>query len=709
MADLFLNFKDFQHEHTDDKSTTLKHKKLGHKITLAHNVLSDKNKQALMAMAKSAKESRTSDQANEAEDQDSGYGKVIRKADGGEAKPLERRRDDNSDTPPPKQKTQTETLHDIGQGAQQGTKIPNAGTLWNRITHPLANGGQVEQAPNGDVPQPFAEGTPDQTVQPEAQSGSPTSNLPDDGTASKIGEMIGSYAKKHLIDPVTALYHLTGKGQPGDIVGKAADTAADFGKGALKGAGVELPQAAPEPLPLKQEDIPQPAQQAQATPNQGLAPAPITPAPQDDPSKNYLGSMTDAQTMRMKAADDAAKAEGNLGKENIAQRNETWGEQQLAQSAFDDSVKEIDRHVGELEQDVKNGHINPDKYWTGTKNPQTGQVEGGHSKVMAGIGMILAGFNPTNSPNAAINFLKYQMDKNIEGQKENLNAKGNLLHTMMQQYGNVKDGLTASRLILADDLANRLGSAADAAKLPQAKAQALDAKGKIIAEFAPMRRQLEMSQALMKAANSGHPHAAGAIEHLLNQEAQFDPERFKLHSAAFVPGVGMSTSLSPISETVRAKIVDSKNTNDLFNNALQMARTPIPNPVTHPMEYRKFAAVADTLRNQMIGTIKQQQHDGVYKESEADFLIKQIGDTPASIFRSITSVPKLQEMQRIKQNEYKNLLDSVGIKSAPLPSFNNAVSPGSTQSQGHPEGFIMENDKGQRIIKKNGKWVPVTQ
>src|ERR1017187_2420546 len=83
MADLFLNFKDFHHEKSDDKSTTLRHKKLGHTITLAHNALSPKNREALVNMGKQAKQSATDDQKSEDKNQENSYGKVIRMAEGG--------------------------------------------------------------------------------------------------------------------------------------------------------------------------------------------------------------------------------------------------------------------------------------------------------------------------------------------------------------------------------------------------------------------------------------------------------------------------------------------------------------------------------------------------------------------------------------------------------------------------------------------------
>lgn len=147
MANIFLNFKDFHHEKTDDKSTTLRHKKLGHAITLAHNVLSPKNKEALIAMAKMAKQDRTPDQAGEADSQDHGYGKVIKMANGGTSpadrylqNPRNRAPGDNSDTPPPTPQTQQEVKKDVGTKASGGGD--NHPTLDPRSW--MAKGGDVE-------------------------------------------------------------------------------------------------------------------------------------------------------------------------------------------------------------------------------------------------------------------------------------------------------------------------------------------------------------------------------------------------------------------------------------------------------------------------------------------------------------------------------------------------------------------------------------
>src|SRR6202020_262 len=123
-----------------------------------------------------------------------------------------------------------------------------------------------------------------------------------------------------------------------------------------------------------------------------------------------------------------------------------------------------------------NGHIDPEKYWTGTKDPVTGEQVGGHSKIASAIGMILAGFNPAGKPNAAIDMLKFQMENNLKAQAQNLDSKQNLLRANLQQFHNVRDAMDATRLNIADITQAQLGKAAATAKSAGAQNAAAMAK-----------------------------------------------------------------------------------------------------------------------------------------------------------------------------------------------------------------------------------------
>lgn len=80
MSNIKLDLKDFKYHSSDDKSTTLKHNKHGHMLTLAHNVLSPDNQSVLKAIAKvPQKEPSETEQK-----MDRPYGTIIHKmAEGG--------------------------------------------------------------------------------------------------------------------------------------------------------------------------------------------------------------------------------------------------------------------------------------------------------------------------------------------------------------------------------------------------------------------------------------------------------------------------------------------------------------------------------------------------------------------------------------------------------------------------------------------------
>ena len=255
------------------------------------------------------------------------------------------------------------------------------------------------------------------------------------------------------------------------------------------------------------------------------------------------------------------------------------------------------------------------------------------------------------------------MNRNLEAQKQNLNSKQTLLSHNVQQFGNLRDAMNMTRIQQNDMLAHQLGAAAANAAGPMAKAAALQAKGQILQQNAPLMMQLSMNRTMMHLANQANAGGPGtgnptaAIEAALPMMRQRMPEQAKEWESRLVPGVGVGTV--PIPESARGQMVATKNVNDLFNRSLMMAQQPIP---TNPAQYAKYKAMADTVQQQLIGSIKQAQHDGVYKESEAEFLLKQIGDSPASMFRAFSSVPKIKELQQIKQQEYTNLLGQFGIR-----------------------------------------------
>lgn len=506
----------------------------------------------------------------------------------------------------------------------------------------------------------------------------PEASQDDPGVAHHLGELVGKYGIAPIVNAVKGLK---------DLGGEALEQSGKLTQGVEAGLGVPNalapPQETPE-QPAAAAGTPPAVQPASTPESTQQASPPASPDPLDQSMTQYGDLMGQGFENRQAGIQQQAQAQGQQAA-NVSHTLQQGQEAELnAKNAFQSHYNELEAERQAHMQDVNNGLIDPNQYWTGDKNGN-----GGHSKVAAAIGMILGGFNPTSNPNGAVDLLKFQMEQNLNAQAQNLGSKQNLLNANLRQFGNLKDAADMTRLMQADVLKNQLEQASLKTAQPMAKAAALDAAGKLQMEYAPLQQQLAMRRAMVNLANNGTQNE-GSFNHLLAYMRQTDPEKAKEMESRYVPGVGLSPT-TPVPEGVKSQIIASKNVNDMFNKTLDFAKTPIPK---NPADYLKYKNSAETLQQQLIGNIKQAQHDGVYKESEAEFLLKQIGDSPASMFRSVNTIPKIKELQQIKQMEYKNLLNTYNLPQKALP-----------QTSSQPQPTLHKN--GKYYIQQGNYMVPV--
>lgn len=244
-------------------------------------------------------------------------------------------------------------------------------------------------------------------------------------------------------------------------------------------------------------------------------------------------------TQQAKIQDTYAKADTNV----------------LAQ--YQKSAGEISGEMDAVRNDIANNYITPEQYWTGDKDGN-----GSHSKIASAIGMILAGFNPTNKPNAAIDFLKNQMEMNLQAQVHEMGKKQNVLTSYQNKFKNMRDSMDFARLTNAQVAQAQLAQAASkAAGGPNgiAAMQAQQAIGKLNMDYAPIQQRMNMSQAMMKMATSpsGNPDVdvAQATKMARFATAMGDATTAKQWQEATVPGVGVTSNLSPVSADVRSKLI----------------------------------------------------------------------------------------------------------------------------------------------------------
>lgn len=435
------------------------------------------------------------------------------------------------------------------------------------------------------------------------------------------------------------------------------------------------------PIEVPGSQLPPPGQQSTSETT-----APTQSAqPQDDISKSMSTQqdlLTDAMKNELTGTEKLGDIESALATKETdirgTQDKALKAAQELYTTRYNKLEKERTDHLG----DINNMHIDPDLYWKD------------HSKIASAIGMIIAGFNPTTKPNAAVDFLKYQMDRNIDAQKANLQSKHNLLAANLKQFGNAKDAIDMTRLMQSDVIVNSLSKAAAEARADSAKQAALIAKGKIQREFAPLQMDMAIRQSFNHLAQnpSADPNIdIMAANHMVNAYRGLGQlDRAKEMESRIVPGVGVSTmSVSP---DIRKELIGHQKLDvalkDL-SNFVNTHTTLIPGTPDYVTGAQKSLDVQTLLRESKLNT--------VYREGEQPLLDKFIKSNPAGIMKNLVTIPQLKELYN------SNIRASNILKEA------NGLRPSIIQ-QAHPyEGKTASDENGNNIKMINGRWVPIGQ
>lgn len=464
---------------------------------------------------------------------------------------------------------------------------------------------------------------------------------------------IGNVEKKPEQDALTHYSHVAGKAI-GNFADKATDNAfapyklmanvaGRVGKGLISGISGEpetpttsqapIQQAVqPQPMPPV-EQPPAPLQNPSASQIQETQEAAGTPTLQSDIANvnNPMGMATQGFANQIQAENAKALAlEGQAGNESAALYEDAQAKQR-ALGSFQDKMEELNNERLAHIQDIQDGHIDPNAYWKD------------HSKIATGIGMILAGFNPAGKPNAAIDFLKYQMDRNIDAQKANLNSKNNLLRANLDHFRNLEAATNMTRLMQNDVVTNQLLQAAAEAKTPLAKAAAQQAIGMIQQESAQRFRQLAMTQSVMGLAGSGDSQTEQEFKAMTGMMRMMGmSEQAKDMEAKRVPGVG--TASKEVPTDVIKEITSHQKLDTAAKDLYQWAKTHstiIPGTPDYNVGLQKALMIQNLYREGALGT--------VYKEGEQPLLDKVVNGNPAGFLKYFSSLPKLKEV--IEANE----------------------------------------------------------
>jgi hypothetical protein len=273
-------------------------------------------------------------------------------------------------------------------------------------------------------------------------------------------------------------------------------------------------------------------------------------------------------------------------------------------------------------------------------------------KMALGIGLILGGMGGglAHQGNPALDFLNKQIDRNIEGQKLQMDQKKNLLAAHMDQF---KDLYTASQMLRVnhlDQLENQVKMAAAKAQTPLAQAQANMLIGQIKQETGVTMAKIN-AMTVMNHPSAGEADIVNAIN---TMGALGDGEKQKELQSRYLPGIGTSTVSIP--QATRDQIIDHQKLEQGAADLEQFMKshTGSWNPRDIAIGKAKVLNLQQAYREGTLNT--------VYREGEAPLLQKAIGNDPTSFFNSFGNIPKIQELRRNNAAKAHILLQGYNVR-----------------------------------------------
>jgi hypothetical protein len=392
-----------------------------------------------------------------------------------------------------------------------------------------------------------------------------------------------------------------------------------------------------------------------ATSNQTLAPVQQQPEQPTQQPQTLAPSINIGESILKAGILEQAAAEAQLGKEEVAALEQTAIQEQNIKTAYEDKLKSLDADRQAFQKDIEAGYINPDNYWTGYTLPN-GQKVPGHSKLMAAIGMIIAGFQPaSNGPNAAVEMLKTQMNESLEAMKTNLNSSHNLLKANLDHFKNVQDATQMTRIMLNDSLTTKLKMAAAKAKTPMAQAQAVQLIGKLEMEKQGQMQELAKSQTLaqIKSEIGKDPKNMDAM---INALENLDPKTAKELRERSVPGVGLATT----NEGAKAIRETKANTDSMMDGITRLKEILGKSGKSLSPG---LAAEANSIRQTLIGKIREPiLGPGTVNADERKVLEGLVPDVTSLMSLDSNNLIKLNTLEKRAMVNYNSTLQANGIK-----------------------------------------------
>lgn len=434
----------------------------------------------------------------------------------------------------------------------------------------------------------------------------------------------------------------------------------------------------------QQAPPPQQSQQAPPEDKAGLAPSSPSPVPvaspevasqqiQDQVPQGTLQEQAQANTALANKAEIAGA--GNVqqaqSKEADIYGKEAQQMQELHQK-YEQIGNQLHHKFDNLSQEVEQGKIDPHQWWD---SKSTG------SKILTAIGMLFAGAGTGvgGHPEMVGQVIDTAINRDIDAQKHNLQNKHNLLSKYMEMYNSLPQAEAAARLTLSAGVEGLIKQ--QAAKLGSANAMNMATQANAARRQAllPQMEGLAKGQVMgdvykdMGKSQSG-PQQGGAeqsYQKRMEDMRILNPDLGKSMESKYLPKVGVATV--PIPDKLREELTTRTDLSDKLARLEVFARqhqgTVMDRAVVNQGK-ALAASVQDGYR------LAHQQ--GVFKESEKNFVGSIINADPTSFFAGARTLPGYKEARKLNDDTIKQYYKSYGIK----PFQSEGASEGQTATMG---------------------------
>lgn len=444
------------------------------------------------------------------------------------------------------------------------------------------------------------------------------------------------------------------------------------------------------PLPKEQESIPENqsmlgsyvgAQYPQSA-AQEMKPYPAYNIPAGGANDPYaVANKTALQGIQkqQQGAQQLAAAQGELGHQEAVAHAMAANALNNLNANFQKSLGDLSNERQALYSDWQNGHIDPKHY---VNNMSTG------AKIGTAIGLIAGGYNAGmgHGPNLALDFLNKQIDRDIDAQKTNLNQSNNLFKLNLDATSNLQTASQLTKMNILDINSMHLKQLAANAQDPVQKANLLNTSGQLDIAASNIQQQIATREALMQSnemgGEQGFQHRQKILK-IMGQEKLSEAEE-KRH----VPGVGVASREVPDSimkELASRQDLDNK-IKDLDNFAAQHSGSVNPSIVAQGKA--KASLVQDAVR--------QANAQGVFKESEQNFMSGIIHDDPTQLFNKYRARKGYQEASRSNLSSLNSQKKAYGL---PITQEQAQGAQGTPNIQMHGGKPYMKVPGGWKLVK----------